>query len=137
MAATKQISVARLQEVLRKNGGIYSFTAKELGVSWQNIDQRVKASPTLQAALASIERETLDLAKGAMVNLLASEDGPTVRWYLERKGKAEGFGNQTQVDLSFTPEAAAAIVSAVVSAVGGDIDKLRAARSVIAGEPQA
>lgn len=120
------ISNVQLEASLRKNAAILTLVAEELGTSRQNVHQRVNRSPHLQAVIREVEEKLLDLAEGQVAKAIQKGQGPTVRWYLERKGKARGYANKTEV--SFDEGA----VEAIVAGLGGNLDQLRQARDRLA-----
>lgn len=92
-----QVSNAQIKAALKKNAGVFSFAADELGVTRQAVSQRVARSPELQAWVRDIEERLLDVAEGGVAKKLIAGDGSTQRWYLELKGKARGYVRRQEV----------------------------------------
>jgi hypothetical protein len=93
MAGRKGISEASLIAALRKHGGIFVLAARELGVSRQNIKIRVDRSEGLQVVVNDVQEATLAAGEAVILDAIANkQDVATARWYLDRKGKARGYG---------------------------------------------
>lgn len=114
-----------VEAALRRHDGIPVLAAKALKTSPQNIRQRINATPRLQAAVAEIDVNTLDVARGVITEALHDSDRTTARWYLERKGKELGFGNSSTTSLAEND------LAALAAAFGGDVERLRAARKFV------
>lgn len=112
---------------LKKWAGIQSLAAKELNTSRQNVFYRIKNSPRIQAVIAEIEEETLDIGEGHLIKMLREGDKEIVRYYLDRKGKKRGYGTRGEFETKLSEDT----LTAIVIAMGGDLDKLKAARAAI------
>ena len=129
------ITQTMLLIALKNRGGILAAAAEELGVTRQNVEQRVSRSAELQAARREIEQTVIDAAEGGLYELIVKKkDGPTIRWYLERKGKSRGY--VTSIQNALDPIQ----LEQIVASIGGDLNLLRAIRDSLdpagAAEPR-
>ena len=91
------VSNVQIKASLKKNAGVLSMVADELGVTRQAIWQRVQRSPELQAYKADIEERLLDLAEAGVAKKLMAGDGTTQRWLLELKGRHRGYARRQEL----------------------------------------
>lgn len=96
----KGISEARLKAALRKNAGVYSRAAVDLGCDRANIAQRVARSPELQEFVRSIRDEIGDLADTIVIDTLSRRDAAgrpakeardMARWFKDHSLRAAGL----------------------------------------------
>lgn len=93
---SKGISDAQVIEALRKNGGVISLAAQALGVRRQSLSERVNANPALKAARDEADEDVTDIAQAVVVEaIVKGKDRKLAQWWLERRGRNRGFGNQT------------------------------------------
>jgi hypothetical protein len=120
----RKVSDAALQRALRAADGILANAAKELGVSRQLVWARVHRSSDLQEVIREIEDGLKDVAEGHIAAGVRRGDYRWVTYYMERKGADRGYGKDvgrmTDGDLE-----------AIVASLGGDLDKLKAARAAL------
>ncbi|CDX30865.1 hypothetical protein MPLA_140352 [Mesorhizobium sp. ORS 3359] len=82
---------SRVIEALRLNGGIKAAAAAALKVGRTTLHRFLAAHPEVKAAAADVDEETLDLAESQVVKAIRAGDLPTVRWFLELKGRDRGY----------------------------------------------
>jgi len=118
----------KLVSLIRRHAGILSLVAEETGLTRQTLWERCKNNPVLAAAIKEVKERTLDLAEGTVLQAIQGDKskgvGPdlaTARWYLERQGKGRGFANKSETSFD------EAQIEALVSSLGGDPEKFRAA----------
>ena len=77
---------------LQNAAGIQAAAAEKLGVSRSKLCRYIAKHHDLQVLIQEITEEYVDLAEGKL--MLALKDGKewAVRYYLENKGQARGFG---------------------------------------------
>ena len=96
-------------EAIMECGGIKTEIAKKLNCTWPTVHNRIKGSEVLAQAQLDAVETTLDRAEkiiGKNLELLSQEQDTLNKpvatddaWkYLERKGKARGFGNKVDFD---------------------------------------
>jgi len=96
----KYIRIGRIKSALRKHFAIVSRAAKQVGMTRQALAERIAASPELQAYILVIKEEPLDLAENIILTALKKGDLATAWKFLEKHGKARGYGNSTTIELS-------------------------------------
>ena len=131
MAARKLLTHQAILSAIYRHAGVISLVARELGTSRQNIHQRIKASPELQAAVAEAEDELLDVAEGHVARLIRQGDRATVVWYLSRKGRSRGYGTTSPRP----PEPTEQQLEAIVASLGGSIPAFRRALLLLGVSP--
>jgi hypothetical protein len=131
MTAPRGTPEKKIVAALRKHAGIIILAANDLGVSRQAVWERVQKSPKLKALLVQIEEEHLDIGEGHVVSGLRTGDKFYVDMYLKQKGKRRGYGNRVENSIDETQ------FEALVSALGGSPDRLRAALLRLGIDPEA
>jgi hypothetical protein len=131
VAARKLLTRQAILGAIHRHAGVISFVARELGTSRQNIHQRIKVSPELQAAVTEVEDELLDVAEGHVARLIQEGDFATIRWYLNRKGRSRGYGTTS----SRPPEPTEQQLEAIVASLGGSIPAFRRALILLGVSP--
>lgn len=86
-----------IETALRACGGNPTAAAQALGMSSQGVYQRIEREPHLQNVLKDIERTQLDICEAKILRAIHNDDLPTLRWYMERKGRERGWGSRTEV----------------------------------------
>jgi hypothetical protein len=119
-----------IASALRANRGIRAHAAKALGTDRAVVQMRVDRSPYLQSVIRDIEETTLDMVDSNIGKALEQGDMTTTRWYAELKGGATR-GYRRRVDNAIDEDQ----LDQLVAAFGGDVDRLRALRATIAGDP--
>ena len=122
-------TIKQIEAALRNNDGQPSLAARELGVSRQAIHERIKRSPALQTVVTDIDSELLEIGKGQIAKAMRAGDMPTVRWFMERKGRDLGYGKQSEVIMSDVQ------IEGIVQSFSGDVEKLRAFIKAVEGPP--
>ncbi len=117
------------EQALRESDGLVAQAARALGMSRQGLHLRIAASDYLQSVIRDIEEETLDVAEGVIRKALKNDDGPTARWYAERKGKQRGYATKSEVENRIADDQ----MEALVLAMGGDVEKLAALKGALEG----
>ena len=141
MSKKKNISKRKLVNAIRKNGGVISLVANELGCSRQNVYDRIKADKEVSDVLDDVINRTGDAVENIILNAMTTgvvyrpvkqEDGEarmvafnldvteqvkTAKWYAERKLKDRGYTTR-------------------VEQTGKDGEELKSAVLVINGQPK-
>lgn len=82
----KQVALA-----LQATGAVISHSALSLGVSRTALYKFLEKHPELNSLRREIEDNQLDTAEFHIAQSIRAGDLSTIRWYLERKGKARGY----------------------------------------------
>lgn len=93
----EKFSIETIEKVLRNNAGIIMLAAKKLKCNRQTVVNYIARYPYLQAVLAQIEEEHLDLGEGVVVKHMRQQHLGAAQWYLTHKGKARGYGQPSVV----------------------------------------
>lgn len=139
--AKKNISKRRLINSIRKNGGVISLVANELGCSRKNVYDRIKSNAEIQEVLDDVINRTGDAVENIILNAMttgvvyrpvvddngeskmmafkieAKDQVKTAQWYAERKLKDRGYTTR-------------------VEQTGKDGAELKSAVLVVNGEPR-
>jgi len=88
---------AQYEEALRKARGVQVLAAQllekasGLPCSRRLVNQAVKRSKRLRQVIEDTVEGNIDIAELKAYKAIDSDDGPMIRWYLERKGKHRGY----------------------------------------------
>lgn len=93
-------SLIDMKRALKRNGGIYSLTARDLGCSRDTVRLRVNSSPELQAFVREIDDDIGDIAVAHIVNAIKAGDMKTVRWYASVKLRHRGYSQKVDLNLA-------------------------------------
>jgi hypothetical protein len=132
MAARKLLTHQAILAAIHRHAGIICLVARELGTSRQNIHQRIKTSPELQAAVVEAQDELLDVAEGHVARLIQEGDRAAIIWYLSRKGRSRGYGTTSLRP----PEPTEQQLEAIVASLGGSIPAFRRALILLGVSPR-
>ena len=132
MARPKQadvISEADLFKALIKHDGVYSDVAKQFGVRYEAVYDRVKNSPRLQHALSVADAQMVDASRKVIQKKIRKGDDKNARWFMERRAK--GFSNRTEIGVT------AEDLYALVATLGGDVEKMKELQAILDAPPGA
>lgn len=93
----KGVSIHALKAALKKNAGVYSLAARELGLDRTSVRQRVERHPDLQQLIRDIDQEMGDAAEAVVKNDIIKGDVKTAKWYLQLKHRDRGYKTQTEL----------------------------------------
>ena len=120
MSKKKYISKRKIVNAIRKNGGVISLVANELGCSRQNVYDRIKSDKEIEDVLDDVINRTGDAVENIILNAMTTgvvyrpvkqEDGEakmvafnlditeqvkTAKWYAERKLKDRGYTTRVE-----------------------------------------
>jgi hypothetical protein len=97
LAGKRKLSVRRVEQALRSTGNIKTIAAHVLGVHRATLYRFLELHPRLVEFASEIQEELLDVAEAKVIQLLKDGDMPTVRWFLELKGKDRGYTRRAEV----------------------------------------
>lgn len=112
-------------EALKRNGGIMSAAAAQLGVTRQTIYQWTLAQPQLRQVIAEARELTLDLAEGKLLQAIRNDNLTATIFFLKCHGKARGYVERQEhtgpgggpinvVDLSSIPNEDLAVLEEIL-----------------------
>lgn len=95
--AKKKFKVSQVAEALRNSGGIYTGAAQQLNCVTSTIANYVNRSPKLQALVAEIEEQHLDLAETKLIRAILDGNLTGIIFYLKTKGKLRGYTERAEI----------------------------------------
>ena len=96
MARKKQITNKQLIKALHQCGGLYSQAARQLGISRQAINYRIKKDDEIAEVYEDACEETLDLMENELIKLGKKGDLKAIIFYLKMKGKKRGYTEKAE-----------------------------------------
>lgn len=84
-------------DAIRKNAGILSAAASQLGTTRQNVWSWCQRSPECRQAQEEAKAMTLDLAEGNLLQMIRSSNLGAVIFYLKCHGKERGYVERQEV----------------------------------------
>lgn len=94
-----KVTDEQIERALNATGGLLTYAAKKLGITYQALHIRLKKTPKLQNVYDAIQESHIDLAESGVVKHLKDQDPEMIRFYLQTKGKKRGYTKT--VDHSF------------------------------------
>ena len=116
-------SIAQIEAALRKADGRPAAAARIIGVSRQAMHERVSRTPHLQECITEIEEILLDTAESVILKAVRAGHMPTVRWYMDRRGRERGYGRAGGAG----PPVPDADIERLITYFGGDVEIYRRA----------
>lgn len=93
-----RLTLLEIIEALQRRMGLIGAAAKDLGVTRQSLEQRIKRSPTLQQVCTDIRQSALDICEGVVMRHAVVDGDPgSAKWLLDRLGKERGYSRRTEV----------------------------------------
>lgn len=102
--------------------GIMSRVAERLGVSWPTAKKYVDMYEETKAAMLSEVEKSLDLAEQCVINQIQMDNSQDAKWYLSKKGKHRGYGDQVDLNHSGTLAIEQPPTRVTVEVVGGYLE---------------
>ena len=93
-----KFTVAKIEEALRRAGGIRSAAALMLGCAPATIRNYIDRHPELAQAEAEILDVNLDLAESKLLKAVESGNMTAIIFYLKCKGKDRGYTERAQIE---------------------------------------
>ena len=97
MARKKNITSKQIINALYKNGGFYTYAARQLGISRQAIYKRINNNPQIAEVYEDACEETLDLMENELIKLGKKGDLKAIIFYLKTKGKKRGYTEKAEL----------------------------------------
>ena len=92
-----KISIKQCEKALRNAGGFVTHAAKQLPISYQSLQKRIKNSQYLPKVMAEIIEQDLDFCETQLKLAIKNKDLKAITYYLDRKGKHRGYGSTVGV----------------------------------------
>ena len=106
-------SLRKCALALRKYNGRVSTAAKELGMSFQGLYERIRKNERLQKELQAARDDITDLAEEKLRENIEANDTQAIIFALRCLGKDRGYADKPDVAIGITlmdPAAAAAMI---------------------------
>jgi hypothetical protein len=82
------------------SSGIMLRVAQKLKCTWATARKYVEMHPTAVAAMSEQLESVLDVAENNVFQAINSKDLDMTKWFLSRKGRARGYGDQVNMQHS-------------------------------------
>ena len=92
----RRLTIAAVEQALRASAGFMTVTAARLGVSRATLYRFFDKHPSLREIAEDVAEELCDLAETKLIQLIREGDGPSIRFYLETKGKNRGYTRRVE-----------------------------------------
>ncbi len=111
MVRPQKVSITRMATCIARSAGITSTVARMAGVSRQTVYCMFRQFPELAELHAETREETLDIVESALLRKCKGGIPWAIKFYLERKGRARGYGPQLTIgDSEIVGQSASKIV---------------------------
>ncbi len=81
-------------------GGIISAISRKVGCTWNTTKAWIDGYPTVKVAYENECEAMLDLAESAVLKNIRAGDTQDAKWYLSKKGKQRGYGDQATLEVN-------------------------------------
>lgn len=99
------ITIQQIETALRQTAGFKTYAAKKLNCTYENIQKRIKTSPYLQEVFESIHEGKLDLSEHKLMQQIKDDNITAILFHLKCQGKARGYVEKVQDQVSDQSEA--------------------------------
>lgn len=100
-------------EVFLKHDCNKADTAKALGMSRPTLTKRMNDYPDLKEMMESAQESLIDTAESQLMKLIKLGHFPSIKFFLERKGRNRGYGQFVEVSGDVDSKSASAISEAM------------------------
>ena len=90
----KNYSQKTVLKAIKDSRGLMQIVADRLGCEWHTAERYILKWTATQGAMQAEEERMKDFAQSRLFQLIEENDGHTIRWYLSRKAKDRGFGDE-------------------------------------------
>ena len=91
----KGITINMMKAALKKNAGVMSLAARDLGLDRSSVSERISKHPELQEWCRQIDQEMGDAAEAVVKKDIIGGEVKTAKWYLALKHADRGYRAQT------------------------------------------
>lgn len=99
--------VEQVEAVLRRHHGLISLAAADIGMTRENLYQRINKSEHLQAVLTEARERTTDVAESSLFRKIEEGEAWAVCFYLKTQGRGRGYVERQEIDITQTIRTAA------------------------------
>lgn len=100
MAGSNQYKAQQFIDVIPGSGGIISTIARRAGCAWHTAKKYIELYSTVKGAYDDECEAVLDMAESKVIEAMNDGDGPMLRYYLSTKGKARGYVERVQQEIT-------------------------------------
>lgn len=97
MAGKPKLNAKTVAAALRKAGGVKAHAARALGIERETLDSYIKRWGEVARAYEEANEVNLDMAESMLLRQVREGDAQQVRYYLDTKGRARGYGKTLAV----------------------------------------
>jgi hypothetical protein len=94
----RKFSNKNVIQALKKNNGLLTYTAKDLGCHYTTIRDYINSIPLIKAAYEDICEQILDISENVVRQDIVSGNVETAKWFLRYKGKHRGYVDRDNTD---------------------------------------
>ena len=92
------MTIQRVAEALQETGGVKLQAAELLGVQRSVIAAMCQKHPQLEAVINDVTEAVIDLAEARLIENIRAGDLASIRYFLDNRGGARGYGRKVQLD---------------------------------------
>lgn len=118
--AHKEFTEQEVLEAVYGSNGIMSVVAGALKCHWHTAQKWVKAYPSAIEAMAAEVEISLDLAEKKIHEAISMDDVGSAKWYLSKKGRSRGYGDE----VAFTGNIAITGAGAITPEQAAEVAKI-------------
>lgn len=98
MGRKRILKEKNLLEAIEGSNGVVSVIAKKLNVAWDTANDAIKRSEKASQAYMNECERVLDFAENKIFESIKAGNTNNAKWYLTKKGKARGYGDEIQLE---------------------------------------
>ena len=91
-----RLTIAKVEEALRKTGGFIGTSAQLLGCSRSTLHRFMEKHPQLRDVAADVGEDILDIAETKLIQNIRAGKSTDIQFLLRTKGKHRGFTFQVE-----------------------------------------
>lgn len=95
--ADNPMTVEEVAAALEANGGVIAYAARALGCSRNAVYAYIDRYPELEDVRRDAREAMLDTAEHHVITAVNEADMQTVRWVLDRLGRARGYSTRQEI----------------------------------------
>ncbi len=97
MSKGNQFTAEQVIEAIKASGGIVTTVARKMGCDWHTARKYIDNYPTIGQAYKDECESVLDMCESALFTNIKSGDTQDAKWFLSKRGKHRGYGDQVDV----------------------------------------
>ncbi len=97
MSKGNQFTAEQVIEAIKASGGIVTTVARKMGCDWHTARKYIDNYPTIGQAYKDECESVLDMCESALFTNIKTGDTSDAKWFLSKRGKHRGYGDQVDV----------------------------------------